>query len=437
MESFYDQLMFVNDSEISYNDTECPLSEWEPSYVLIPCIYLLVFVLGLAGNGTVIWASWQPRAQRKSADAFIAHLALADLTFVLTLPLWAAYAARGYRWPFGPVLCKLSSYLVLLNMYSSVFCLTCLSVDRYQAIVGSAAGAGGGRSPRRGPRKRGLWLAASWASAGVLALPALVFRGAVELPWGGEEEEVEEVGGGGGPQTVCDMDLSPLGQDEEVQAAWLAAFGLSSTSFGFLLPFAVMASCYGLVGSALSSHFQGGGARRRRRRRRLLSVILSLVLAFGLCWLPFHLLKTLVTLDGLALLELPCGLRALAAVAHPYTTCLAYVNSCLNPLLYAWLDPDFRARCRRSLRRLRPAAAAAAAAGWRGERRNSSSNSSSSRRRSAGAPSPEPSATRSSSSSSSNTLSARRSLSQPEEGRGKIEQSRALFSGKEKAEGVT
>ncbi|XP_078394260.1 apelin receptor B-like [Cetorhinus maximus] len=412
MESFYDQLMFVNDSEIPYNETEeCPLSEWEPSYVLIPSIYLLVFVLGLTGNGTVIWAYRQPRAKRKSSDAFIAHLALADLTFVLTLPLWAAYAARGYRWPFGILLCKLSSYLVLLNMYSSVFCLTCLSVDRYQAIVGAASGGGGG-TPRRGaPRKRGLWLAAAWALAGVLALPALVFRGAVELPWGGGEE-------GDGGQTVCDMDLSPLGQDEEVQAAWLAAFGLSSTSVGFLLPFAVMASCYGLIGSALSGHFQG---RERQRRRKLLSIILTLVLAFGLCWLPFHLVKTLVTLDGLALLELPCPLRALAYVAHPYTTCLAYVNSCLNPLLYAWLDPDFRSRCRRALRRLRPSA------GWRGGWR---------RRRRRRAPSPEPpSATRS---SNTNTLSARRSLSQPEEGRGKIEQPRgALCSGKEKAEGVT
>ncbi|XP_038654770.1 apelin receptor B-like [Scyliorhinus canicula] len=335
MESYYYQ-MIGNDSDIFHNDTECPIWEWEPSYVLIPCIYVLVFVLGLSGNGTVLWASWHSRGKRKSADAFIAHLALADLTFVLTLPLWAVYTAQGYHWSFGIFLCKLSSYVVLLNMYSSVFCLTCLSVDRYQAIVRSPPGSAG---PGRGPRKRGLWLAAVWALAGVLALPALVFRRAIEVP-GGEE------GGWAGGQTVCDMDLSPLGQDEEVQDLWLAAFGLSSTAIGFVLPFAIMASCYGLIGGTLSNHFQ---KRERDRRRRLLSVIFTLVLAFGLCWLPFHLVKTLATLDGLGLLSLPCPLHTLAYISHPYTTCLAYVNSCLNPLLYAWLDPDFRQRCRRVL----------------------------------------------------------------------------------------
>ncbi|XP_043540569.1 apelin receptor B-like [Chiloscyllium plagiosum] len=350
MESSDELVGFENVTAFVENETECVIWEWEPSYSVIPTVYLLVFTLGLLGNGVVVWLCWYPAARRKSADTFIAHLALADLAFVLSLPLWAAYAALGYRWPFGIFLCKLGSYLVLLNMYSSVFCLTCLSVDRYQAIVGGC-GLPLVTLPVRRPRRRGLWLAGVWILAGVLALPALAFRRALEVQDPGE-----------GQRTVCDMDLSSLGLNEEAQALCMAALGLSSTALGYVLPFVVMATCYGLLGLALWGHF-----RRREgvHRRRLLGVIAVLVLTFGLCWLPFHAVKTLDTLDGLGLLELPCSLRVLVYVAHPYTTCLAYLNSCLNPVLYTCLDPDFRlryraalARCRGRRRGLRPSRSA-------------------------------------------------------------------------------
>ncbi|TFJ97016.1 gem-associated protein 7 [Platysternon megacephalum] len=97
-----------------------------------------VFVLGLSGNGLVIFTMWRGlQAKRRSADMYIGNLALADLAFMVTLPLWAAYTALRFHWPFGSVLCKLSSYLVLLNMFASTFCLGCLSFECYLAIVRS------------------------------------------------------------------------------------------------------------------------------------------------------------------------------------------------------------------------------------------------------------------------------------------------------------
>ncbi|XP_016402115.1 apelin receptor B-like, partial [Sinocyclocheilus rhinocerous] len=96
-----------------------------------PVLYMLIFILGLTGNGVVIFTVWRAQSKRRAADIYIGNLAFADLTFVVTLPLWAVYTALGYHWPFGVALCKISSYVVLLNMYASVFCLTCLSLDRY------------------------------------------------------------------------------------------------------------------------------------------------------------------------------------------------------------------------------------------------------------------------------------------------------------------
>ncbi|KAH1180398.1 apelin receptor-like [Mauremys mutica] len=308
-------------------------ADWAVSFSLLPVLYMLVFVLGLSGNGLVIFTVWRgPRAKRRSADTYIGNLALADLAFVVTLPLWAAYTALRFHWPFGSALCKLSSYLVLLNMFASAFCLGCLSLQRYLAIVRSLP-----RSRPVRPRASALLpLAALWLLAALLALPALLLRDTQPGP---------------DNLTVCDMDFSGLASAQS-ERYWRGALSLGTTALGFLLPLLLMTLFYCCIGASLSRHFQH--LRQEREKRRLLRIIATLVAVFALCWLPFHLLKSLYVLSELGLLELPCAFLGLVVLLHPYATCLAYINSCLNPFLYAFFDLRFRAQCRLLLG-LRPA----------------------------------------------------------------------------------
>ncbi|XP_078523405.1 apelin receptor-like [Lissotriton helveticus] len=301
--------------------TGCDDSDWELSFSLLPVLYMMVFVLGLSGNGVVIFTVWKGRPKRRSADTYIGHLALADLAFVVTLPLWAAYTALGFHWPFGSALCKLSSYLVLLNMFASVFCLTCLSLERYLAIVRPL--------PAGRPRSRGalrLSLAAIWVLAGLLALPALMLR---------DTQTRDNV-------TVCDMDFSSVSSPEN-ERLWIGGLSLLTTALGFALPLLLMTAFYCFIGGRVSAHFQG--LKEGPKRRRLLRIIVALVVVFALCWLPFHLLKTIYFLNLMEAYNLSCGLQSLIVRLHPYATCLAYMNSCLNPFLYAFFDPRFRAQC--------------------------------------------------------------------------------------------
>ncbi|NXM84245.1 APJ protein, partial [Oenanthe oenanthe] len=285
------------------NDTDCEYAEWGPSLALLPTIYLLVFLLGTTGNGLVLWTVFKGgRDRRRSADTFIANLAVADLTFVVTLPLWAAYAWLGYHWPFGTAACKVSSYLVFVNMYASVFCLTGLSFDRYLAIVRPLATA------KLRSRVSGLLATvALWLLAALLALPALVLRRAAAL--------------GGDTKITCYMDYGELAA-QGTESAWEVGLGLSSTALGFVAPFAVMLTCYFFIARTVATHFRRERAEGPRKRKRLLTIITVLVAAFGGCWLPFHLVKTLYVLMDLEVL--PC---------------------CLTPFLYAFFDPRFRHAC--------------------------------------------------------------------------------------------
>lgn len=308
------------------NDTECDYEEWGPSLALLPTIYLLVFLLGTVGNGLVLWTVFKGgQDRRRSADTFIANLAAADLTFVATLPLWAAYAWLGYHWPFGTAACKVSSYLVFVNMYASVFCLTGLSFDRYLAIVRPLATA------KLRSRVSGLMATvALWVLAALLALPALVLRRAAAL--------------GGDTRITCYMDYGGLAAPG-TEGAWEVGLGLSSTALGFVAPFAVMLTCYFFIARTVASHFHRERAEGPRKRKRLLTIITVLVAAFGGCWLPFHLVKTLYVLMDLGVLPWSCGLHTFLSNLHPYCSGIAYINSCLNPFLYAFFDPRFRRAC--------------------------------------------------------------------------------------------
>ncbi|XP_012708515.2 apelin receptor 2 [Fundulus heteroclitus] len=290
-----------------------------------------------------------PRPPLSLTDSLIASLALADLCFLVTLPFWAAYTALGYHWPFGQPLCQISSFLTALNMYASVFSLSMLSVERYWVLTGRRHS---GHRPLQRCPNRTLWiLAAVWTAAGLLALPGLLLRslGEVELDPKSEDDP-------GSVVLSCQMDYSVLvgaqleeAERDRAEMWWAAVLSLKSTLLGFLLPLVILLVCYCSLARLLSRHFGGGPRPDRRHQRRLLRIIVTLVMAFFLCWMPLHVNKTVSVLLEFGFVPYSCPLDQALLAAHPYVTCLAYLNSCLNPLLYAACDPSFRARCRAAL----------------------------------------------------------------------------------------
>uniref|UniRef100_A0A087XZ51 Apelin receptor 2 n=1 Tax=Poecilia formosa TaxID=48698 RepID=A0A087XZ51_POEFO len=329
----------------------CDYGDWYPSFSIIPSIYVLAFLVGCLGNSLVLWVYLRQadRQHAPSSYSLIASLALADLCFLVTLPLWATYTAMGYHWPFGQPLCQISSFLTALNMYASVFSLSMLSVERYWILTGRRHS---GHQPSPRCPNRTLWiLVAVWVVAAVLALPGLLLRsvGEVELDPTSEDDP-------GSVVLSCQMNYSMLvgaeleeAEKDRAEVWWAAVLSLKSTLIGFLLPLVILLVCYCSLAPLLSRHFGHGPRPDRRRQRRLLRVIVTLVMAFFLCWMPLNVNKTVFILLELGIVPYSCSLDQALLAAHPYATCLAYLNSCLNPLLYAACDPAFRERCRATL----------------------------------------------------------------------------------------
>jgi len=102
-------------------------------YVVV-VLYLMTSVFGMCGNTLTIFVLVHHKRVKTVATCFILNLAIADDLFLVSLP-FMAYSTYAGRWVFGDVACRLMNAFWGVNLYSSIFTMTLMSVDRYLAVV--------------------------------------------------------------------------------------------------------------------------------------------------------------------------------------------------------------------------------------------------------------------------------------------------------------
>ncbi|XP_076844965.1 C5a anaphylatoxin chemotactic receptor 1-like [Brachyhypopomus gauderio] len=284
---------------------------WRHTFALV--CYGLVFLLGVPSNSLVVWVTAFRMARSVNALWFM-HLALADLLCCLSLPLIMVPLAQDQHWPFGLVACKVLPGLLYMLMFCSVLLLTLISLDRW-LLVSQPAWCQNWRHPR--------W--ASWACLSAWGLSLLA-----GIPQFTHTMLVEN-----SSKTKC---ISGYYSQAE---AW--GFVVSRVLLGFLLPFLVIATSHWRVYRRAG---RGPGRQHNQRSARTLRVILAVVLSFFLCWTPLHT----VDIAEVALYHDGLDSKANLRLAQVLALCLAYFNSCLNPLLYVCLGRSFRESITKSLR---------------------------------------------------------------------------------------
>ncbi|KAF6716927.1 C-C chemokine receptor type 1 [Oryzias melastigma] len=99
----------------------------------VACVILgLSFLIGVPGNLFVIWTILRSMKRRSHTVMLILHLAVADTVVLITLPLWIY--SMAHTWEFGEGTCKALVYFISTCMYSSIFFITLMSVERFVAI---------------------------------------------------------------------------------------------------------------------------------------------------------------------------------------------------------------------------------------------------------------------------------------------------------------
>ncbi|KAM4715064.1 somatostatin receptor type 2 [Anableps anableps] len=266
-------------------------------------LYIMVCIVGLAGNSLVIIAILKLDKMSSSTTVYIFNLALADGLFMVGLPFIASQNFQN-QWVFGNMACKVIMVLDGINQFTSVFCLTAMSIDRYMALA----------EPLRFARWR------TPRCAKVVSISLWFFSLFTILPMAFHFTA---------DHGFCSPDF---GSD----ALWL---GVLSYTFviGFALPFMLMTFSYTAMLISLrcrQHHSPVPNHEGRRLEQQLTKMVVAVVVVFGLCWLPFYAFNFLsLHHDGFFLSFVR---------AFEFVVLLSYSWSCANPILYACLSDTFR-----------------------------------------------------------------------------------------------
>ncbi|XP_053313627.1 type-1 angiotensin II receptor-like [Spea bombifrons] len=292
-------------------------------FVLVPTIYVIIFVIGTIGNSIIIVGLTCCVQKKTVANIYIVNLAIADLSFVATLPLWAVNMLEKYKWIFGAFMCKLCAVIMSLNMYASIFLLTCLSIDRYFGIVHPMKSLN-----QRTRTKAKIATAIVWCMAGAVSLPTMYFR---QTYYSNTHQH-----------TVCSMKYP------KNSIFWMTFVELTKTIVGFVIPFIFQGICYGLIYKNILTSPKK--KLRKQKSDKVLKIVVTMACAFIICWLPFQTANFLKVLAKLKIIT-SCKIIRLIHATIPITVCIAFSNSCVNPILYYFASKRFRNQLTKSLRR--------------------------------------------------------------------------------------
>ncbi|XP_032175436.1 somatostatin receptor type 2 isoform X2 [Mustela erminea] len=289
-------------------------NQTEPYYDLtsnavLTFIYFVVCIIGLCGNTLVIYVILRYAKMKTITNIYILNLAIADELFMLGLPFLAMQVALVH-WPFGKAICRVVMTVDGINQFTSIFCLTVMSIDRYLAVVHPIKSA-----KWRRPRTAKMINVAVWGVSLLVILPIMIYAGLRSNQWGRSSCTINWPGESG---------------------AWYTGFIIYTFILGFLVPLTIICLCYlFIIIKVKSSGIRVGSSKRKKSEKKVTRMVSIVVAVFIFCWLPFYIFN--VSSVSVVISPTP-ALKGM----FDFVVVLTYANSCANPILYAFLSDNFK-----------------------------------------------------------------------------------------------
>lgn len=321
----YEQLLFENLGE-RRKDTL--------SVVFLIGVYCIIFVTGVVGNLSTCVVIWRNTYMHTVTNYYLFNLAVSDLlTLIFALPPEVYTIWEAYPWRFGEEFCILKSFIMEMTSYSSVLTITGFTIERYIAICH--------------PIKVQRCCHVSRATRCIVIIWTVSIFSALPYPIHTRTFHYLADPTTGKPvpdSLICNI---PLMWTKKM----ITVFHFSTFIY-FIVPMVVITLFYILIGvklreSEVSVHGspQYGKATATRARRAILRMLVAVVVAFFICWAPFHsqrLMTMYIKTWTKQLIEVQSYLF--------YVSGVLYFFSCtVNPILYNVLSRKFRRAFKRTL----------------------------------------------------------------------------------------
>ncbi|XP_015194474.1 5-hydroxytryptamine receptor 4 isoform X2 [Lepisosteus oculatus] len=308
-------------------------AELSPAERIILTIFLaFIIIMTVLGNLLVMVALCKDRQLRKKkTNYFIVSLAFADLLVaVVVMPFAAIELSKGY-WEYGETFCLVRTSLDVMLTTASILHLCCIALDRYYAICCQPLVYRNKMTPLR----VALMLGGCWVISFFISfLPIMQSWNAI-----GIEKIIEE--------------RKFNNSTNETYCVFLVnrPYAIICSAVAFYIPLVLMVLAYQRIYITAMEHVRQIGTLQRAgsapeaydgsdhqgssrmkietKAAKTLAVIMG---CFCLCWAPFFITNII---DPFIDYSVPWELWTA-------WLWLGYVNSGLNPFLYAFLNRAFR-----------------------------------------------------------------------------------------------
>lgn len=266
-------------------------------------INVLVFsfttLIGVPGNALVLWVTGV-KMKWTMTTIWFWNLAVADLICCLSLPFTIVQYFYP-DWLYGPVLCKMLHFIVPMNMFTSVFILVAISVDRCILVVIPIWARN-----HRGVRTAWMTCLAIWTLSSLMCLPKVLYQ---------------------------NLDTSDNRNLCYPEAHIIEPTTYINMVFGFLLPFLIISACYISVAFILHNR------RFTQVGNKIIKVSLGIIVAFFITWAPYHIMGVILLFTR----------NEVVNIFDLLSVSMAMFNSCVNPIFYVFSGKDMKDKVRHSV----------------------------------------------------------------------------------------
>lgn len=316
--------------EIPWDFTEdCSLSVSGTTFLIIA--YSAVMAVGLIGNSCLVFVITWHKEMRNVTNVFIANLSCSDILMcIVCLPVTIIYTLMD-RWILGDTLCKLTPFVQCISVSVSIFSLVLIAMERYQLIVHPT-----GWKPVVGQSY--LAVGVTWIVACLISVPFLSYS-VLALPFQNLSVPFPV------DHFVC-MERWPSVRQRRAYTTFLLVFQ-------YFLPLALIAVCYLHVYLRLRRRKdmveRGRNATQNNNKgsNRINAMLITIVVAFALSWLPLNVFNAVFDWNHEAIPS--CSHDTIFSFCH----LMAMVSTCVNPVIYGFLNSNFQKQLKSTLLRCR------------------------------------------------------------------------------------
>ncbi|XP_008411059.1 neurotensin receptor type 1 [Poecilia reticulata] len=323
------------------NDTGAPRPEEEDlevntdiySKVIVTIIYVALFAVGSLGNSITLYTLLTKKSLQNlqsTVHYHLASLAVSDLLIlVLSMPIELYnFIWFHHPWVFGDAVCRGYYFLRDSCSYATALNIASLSVERYMAICHPFKA----KSIMSRSRTKKL-ISAMWIASFALATPMLFIMG--QMTRNGEK--------------ICTTIVSAVTMKTVLQV---------NAFLSFVLPMVAISVLNGVIANQLLRMFQEAEqdsrmsitrgnptmlnitveSNRAQSLRHGVLVLRAVVIAFVVCWLPYHARRLMFCYVS----DWSDNMYDFYHYFYMLTNVLFYVSSAINPILYNLVSATYR-----------------------------------------------------------------------------------------------